>query len=287
MAKLRQMPLHEKAQRYLHQIEREGPIYHPQMVRVAFMLRDDGYSYNQAVFFMHLAAETVTRRKPRPGEIEGAAAYAFQCSPDKDSKLGNRATKKVRRNQAVIDEWASRGSADYLMQKSDEIPDNAAQILTEMFDGDDLLHISPDIFHDQIVSLQEWIDAGLNEMQYFCPCTFRDRKHGRLAKNVLFRKYIVFETDERPYDWDGQAGLIERLAQALPLVLVVASGNKSWHSFHLADGNEAAIEKFNDLVITLGGDHSVTRPAQMVRFPYGTNSRTGNKQQVIYYSRGN
>jgi hypothetical protein len=287
MAVISQMPVHEKASRYLRKIEQEGAIYHPQMVNVAFMLRDDGCSYHQAVFIMHEASKTVTRREPRPGEIEGAVAYAFQCSPDKSSKFSKQSTRKVRRNQAVIDEWASKGSANRLMEMSDQIPDHPSEILEHLFDGDDLLHLSPDIFHDQIVSLSEWIDAGLDKMQYFCPCTFKNRQHGRLAKNVLFRKYIVFETDERPYDWDGQAGLIERLAQALPLVLVVASGNKSWHSFHLANGNESAIEKFNDLVITLGGDHSVTRPAQMVRFPFGTNSRTGNKQKVIYFSRGN
>ena len=69
MAVIKQMPVHEKASRYLRKIEQEGPIYHPQMVNMAFMLRDDGCSYHQAVFIMHEASKTVTRREPRPGEI--------------------------------------------------------------------------------------------------------------------------------------------------------------------------------------------------------------------------
>ena len=56
-------------------------------------------------------------------------------------------------------------------------------------------------------------------MQYFCPCVFKGTEKGRLAENVDRRKFIVFETDERPKDWDGQCGLIERLSQELELVM--------------------------------------------------------------------
>lgn len=287
MAVIRQPAVHEKAKSYFRKIELEGAVYHNQMVNIAFMLRDDGCSYHQAVFIMHEASETVNRRKPRPGEIEGAVAYAFQCSPDKNSRFGNRSSnKKVRRNQAIIDEWASRGSASALMERSEPIPSSSIDILRFLFDEDDLLHLSPDIFRAQIKSLSEWIDSGLDEMQFFCPCTFKDRKDGRLAKNVLSKKYIVFETDERPYDWDGQAGLIERLNQTLPVNLIVSSGNKSWHSFHLVNGDSSKIEEFRNLSITLGGDFSVQRDSQLVRFPYGKNSKTGNRQEVIYFNRG-
>jgi NAD kinase len=122
-------------------------------------------------------------------------------------------------------------------------------------------------------------------MQYLCPCIFKATEKGRLKENVDRRRYIVFETDERPGDWDGQAGLIDRLAQELPLRMVLWSGNKSLHAWF--DGStplKDKIQKFHDLVITLGGDRAVLREAQMVRFPWGTNSKTNNPQKVIYYS---
>ena len=46
-------------------------------------------------------------------------------------------------------------------------------------------------------------------MQFFCPCIFKDVETGRLAENVAERKYIVFETDDLPKDWDAQSGLLK------------------------------------------------------------------------------
>ena len=264
--------------------EKEGMNYHDQMVQIALILTQFKVPFPRIIELMHLASELVWRRKPRIGEIEGIVGWAGQNEGVGGKHEFKRPSKQVRRNQEIINEWRSKGSIKTLMARSGVIPHNSEVILRELFDEDSLLHLSPDIFRDHIKPLHEWIAGDLTKMQYLCPCTFKNREHGRLAKNVLQRKYVVFETDDLPEDWDGQAGLIERLAQDQQLVLICWSGNFSLHAYYRVNGDQKSVEEFENLAITLSGDPAVIRrPAQMVRFPWGKNTKTGNQQQVIYF----
>ena len=268
----------------LKRAESEGMNYHDQMVQIALILTQFKVPFPRMIELMHLASELVWRRKPRIGEIEGIVGWVGQNEGVGGKHEFKRPSKQVRRNQEIIDEWRSKGSVKALMARSSAIPDKSEVILKELFDEDSLLHLSPDIFRDHIKSLNEWITEDLTNMQYLCPCSFKDRQHGRLAKNVLHRKYVVFETDDLPEDWDGQAGLIERLSQDQQLILICWSGRASLHAWFRVNGDVKLIEKFEDLAITLSGDPAVIRrPAQMVRFPWGKNTKTGNQQQVIYF----
>ena len=68
--------------------------------------------------------------------------------------------------------------------------------------------------------------------------------------------------------------------------MVTASGNKSLHAlFDASTPCKDRIAKFMNLVVTLGGDRAVLRPSQMVRFPWGKNTKTNAIQEVIYYAR--
>ena len=287
MAKLITKSLGDKFAGLYSKVQREGMGFHEQMVAVTNILRDHGVGAEDTVKLMHEASDGVTRRKPSIGEIERIVAWSYR---NKGVMDGMRNYEKpgitARRNQAVIDEWASKGSLSALKRQSKPIPNDPKTILQELYHSDELLHISPDIYHDTIKTTSEWISEGLDGMQYFCPCVFKGTEKGRLAENVDRRKFIVFETDERPKDWDGQCGLIERLSQELELVMVTASGNKSLHAlFDASTPCKDRIQRFTDLVITLGGDRAVLRPAQMVRFPWGVNSKTNQVQTVLYYAR--
>jgi hypothetical protein len=287
MARLKTKSFIEWIQNLLVRAETEGMNYHDQMVQIAFILIYHKVPYPRIIELMHLASESVTRRKPRVGEIEGIVGWAGQNEGVGGKHDFKRPSKKVRRNQDIIDEWRSKGSVKALMARSGAIPKKSEVILKELFEQDSLLHLSPDIFRDHIKPLHEWIAEDLTNMQYLCPCSFKDRQHGRLAKNVLQRKYVVFETDDLPDDWDGQAGLIERLAQEQRLILICWSGRASLHAWFRVDGDQKSIEEFENLAITLSGDPAVIRrPAQMVRFPWGKNTKTGNQQQVIYFNNG-
>ena len=268
----------------LKRAESEGMNYHDQMVQIALILTQFKVPFPRIIELMHTASELVWRRKPRIGEIEGIVGWVGQNEGVGGKHEFKRPSKQIRRNQDIIDEWRSKGSVKALMARSSAIPDKSEVILKELFEQDSLLHLSPDIFRDHIKTLDEWIAEDLTNMQYLCPCSFKDRQHGRLAKNVLHRKYVVFETDDLPEDWDGQAGLIERLSQEQQLILICWSGRASLHAWFRVNGDVKLIEKFENLAITLSGDPAVIRrPAQMVRFPWGKNTKTGNQQQVIYF----
>ncbi|BAQ84594.1 hypothetical protein [uncultured Mediterranean phage uvMED] len=287
MAKLRTKTMGERTA-LLYQKAQDGMNYNDQMGQVALLCADFNVEPQVACDHMHLAALTVLRRKPKPLEIENWIKWAYDQKRRSVAGLRSREPKQsqARKNLDVINEWASKGSLQDLMKRSNPIPDRPEQILETLYDDSDLLHISPDIFHDEIQSRDEWIKGGLDGMQYFCPCTFKGRERGRLADNISDRKYLVFETDDMPEDWDSQCGLIDRLAKDQELLVVVTSGNKSLHAtFDVRNLTQESLQKFMDLVITLGGDRAVLRPSQMVRFPFGRNSKTGRKQKVIYYGR--
>ena len=267
-------------------VDEEALGYHDQMIRICILLKEEGVSPQDCADLMFKASESVARRKVRAGEIENVVRWVFQNS-DSSAGLKSKKVNRVRRNQDTIDAWSAKGSIKSLMAKSDSIPTDSSEILKLLYADQDLLHLSPDIFHDNIMECREWINSDLAKMQYLCPCKFKGKEKGRLAENVAERSFIVFETDERPNDWDGQAGLIERLAQELPLRMVLWSGNKSLHAWFDSYGaTKDRIEQFHKMVVTLGGDRAVLRAAQMVRFPLGRNSKTGKKQEVVYFRNG-
>ena len=203
-----------KAARLLTRTKSEGLGFHDQMIAVASILREGGFHPEKAIDMMHQAATEVTRRKPRLGEIERVVGWVYQNANVGGYSKMRSSGRNVKRDQAIINEWSSRGDIRSLISKSDKVPEHPEEILSQLFQQDALLHISPDIFHDQIKTCSEWIDSGLNGMQYLCPCIFKATEKGRLKENVDRRRYIVFETDERPGDWDGQAGLIEDIVKA-------------------------------------------------------------------------
>ena len=284
MAKLSTRTMAEKFVSLFKKASEGKAGYHEQMVSTANIFRDHGVAPEQAIDLMHQASGQVTRRIPATGEIERIVKWSYQNHGVDGLKRYEKPRVGVRRNQDVINRWASKGSIQKLMQRSGGIPKTTTEILREMYRPDDLLHISPDIFHDQIKAANEWFDEGLEQAQYLCPCTFKGKEKGRLALNVDIRKYVVFETDEMEGNFDGQAGLIDRLSQELPLKMVCWSGNKSLHAFFDANlPNKNKIQDFHDLVITLGGDRAVLRAAQMVRCPWGTNTKTNKTQKVIFF----
>lgn len=283
MAKLRTQSITDKFSRLLKKAVQTGMPYHDLMVVVANILRDHSVHPETAIELMYEASEKVTRRPPSTGEIERIVGWSYRNNSTLPLKGWEKPNIGAKMDQNIIAAWASKGDLKALMRRSAPVPPKPETILEELYADDDLLHISPDVFQDKIRPRKEWVADGLQDMQYFCPCLFKERDKGRVAENVGSRKFLVFETDQMPKKWNAQVGLIERLGQELPLRMVIYSGNKSLHSFFECIPNKERIQKFHDLVITLGGDQSVLRPSQMVRFPWGRNTKTGKTQKVVFY----
>lgn len=286
MAVVRTKSFGEKVRDLFNRAEKEGMNYNTQMGHIANLCADFNIDPQIACDHMHIASLSVLRRRPKALEIENWIKWAYEKKQTSVNGLSSRKPKsQARRNDDIISEWASKGSLKNLMNRSKPIPPKPEPILETLYDDDELLHISPDIYHDTIKPRNQWVKDGLDGMQYFCPCIFKGDQKGRLAENVAKRKYVVFETDDLPAQWDEQCGLIDRLSKELDLVMVVNSSSKSLHATFDADVDETKLQKFMDLVITLGGDRAVLRPSQMVRFPWGKNTKTGKTQEVIYYGR--
>lgn len=285
MAKIRAKSLAEKVSQLFQRASTEGMNYNTQMGHIANLCADFNVDPQVACDHMHLASLKVLRRRPQALEIENWIKWAYQKKQRAVNGLSNYQSKsQAKRNQDIIAEWASKGSLQDLKESSAPIPKSPNDILKQLYQNNDLLHISPNKFQKNVKSRDEWLQDDLGNMQFFCPCVFKNAETGRLADNVSERKFIVFETDDLPQDWDGQCGLIKRLAKDQKLVLVITSSNKSLHAFYEAPQSEAETNKFTDLAITLGADRAVLRQSQMCRFPWGKNTQTGKTQEVFYYA---
>lgn len=280
-------PAHKAFADLLAKAEKEGWGYHDMIVRAARLMANLGVPPEDAIDLMEQAAEKVTRRPLGKGEVHNAVGYVYQnqgtIRPYDQAKTGTRV------QPALIEEFASKGSVKDLRELSDPIPKDACEILSDLYSPDSLLHLSP--HHCQprdIKTCEEWIKDGVSDRQYICPAHLKDRELGRCQANVLYRHYIVYESD-RPGlggEWDRQAGIIARLKQSLPLRLVVWSGNKSLHSwFDCSTRRKDQVQDFISLCVQLGADPACLRPAQLVRMPFGIRSDNQKLQKVIYYGR--
>ena len=189
----------------------------------------------------------------------------------------------------MIDEFSKSGSIKALKDSSDKIPPTTGEILSDLYESDALLHLSPHPCQArEIKSRDEWVAGDLEDRQYICPAHLKSREMGRTKENVLYRHFIVYESDRDGLanNWDAQAGMIKRLSKDLPLKLVCWSGNKSLHSwFDCSTRRKDHVQNFISLCVQLGADPACLRPAQLVRLPWGIRSSNQKIQKVIYYAK--
>jgi hypothetical protein len=97
------------------------------------------------------------------------------------------------------------------------------------------------------------------------------------------RTYQVVEFDRgNPGE---QAAILASLSNdTTPLVMVVWSGNKSFHGwFHVERLSEYATLRFFRHAVYLGADHTLWDPSKLVRMPGGRRDN-GNAQHVYYFN---
>jgi len=265
---------------------KEGWGYHEQMLKAASLMKELGVEPKDAIDMMEKAGEEVSRRRQQPGEIARVVGFVYQNEftprPYDIPKHGVKAQPKL------INEFSRNGSIERLMARSQTIPQTMGEVLSKLYEPNALLHLSPHhCLPQDVKSCEEWVSGDLTDRQYICPAHLKTRAVGRRNDNVLHRHVIVYESDRDGLagNWNAQAGIIERLAQDLPLRLCVASGNQSIHSwFDCSTRRKDQVKDFITKCVELGADPACLRPAQLVRAPWGVRTSNGKIQKVIYYA---
>lgn len=265
----------------LDQFDREKFGYHISILKSAGIMKAMNIPVSQACELMQKASDNVSRRKIQPREIENAIEWAYNhvC----DTKHFVKATPEI--DYRLIKRACDVGDIEEMRKASLDIPRTPQDALMGLFKGDDILYIASEVFNGEAMTIDKWKYMALVESQYICPNPLKSEDDGRVMTNICDNRYAVFESDipELAGNWDGQAGVIDRLSRIVPLRMIVWSGNKSLHAwFDLVGSAESTKHRFKNMAIKMGADPASLRPTQLVRLPWGTrdNKKT---QKVIYY----
>jgi hypothetical protein len=107
----------------------------------------------------------------------------------------------------------------------------------------------------------------------------------RTLNNVGERWFLVVEFDGGlGFRFDDQEKLLWHLAESQRIVMVVFSGNKSWHGWFdvRGIGEREALEWF-EYAIRLGADKIMWGKVQWTRLAGGINEKTGKEQKLLYF----
>lgn len=286
MPVLKRTSLRELLERVVQKVQDGEMTLHNQGVYISQLLKESGIPNEIIWDELRAARDKVTARHLSDKELMDSLTWkSSKFDGGRSYEKQDRVTKKC---QHAIDTWASRGSVGDLINSSDDIPEDPSYILKDMYQPDEYLFLHETLGHGPIMTCEEWCQQDLSRMQFICQSILRDPNGGRKNSNVEKQRFYCFETDDLPKLWDEQAGLIVRLAQELPLKMVVYSGSKSLHAFFKGNvPRKDKVTRWFEVAKTLGGDPQVLDVrCQLVRSPWGHNRKTDTQQKVIFYRHG-
>jgi hypothetical protein len=164
-----------------------------------------------------------------------------------------------------------------LKEYPSELADQVFQTLFERYSPNPLVTFGNTIEVFRVGVLSEARRMFLDHAQFILPnpvigisgrTANRRRRSPRATSNVVGWINCVVEFDDAPLQ--DQLRLIEYLAEQAPLLLVVFSENKSFHSwFDVAEFSESERIEFQQLACRLGADPALFRLSQPTRVPLG------------------
>jgi len=265
----------------LDRFDRDGMGYHLSIMNAVGIMKSMNIPMEKANDILHDASEHVSRRGLQPGEIEKAIDYCYNAITQ-----GKRYVKaKPEIDHDMIERYAEVGNIDELRADSKPISKEPHELLLNLYDGQDIVYVGMEVFKGNAQSVTSLGWEMLHDMQYICPNPLKKAEDGRVMTNIKERRFVVFESDIDLLagNWDGQAGVIEKLRSILRLSMIVWSGNKSLHAWFDCRGHaESQIHRFENMAIRLGADAQSLRMTQLVRFPWGKRDN-GKVQKVIFY----
>jgi nitroreductase len=206
-------------------------------------------------------------RPPKAREIEDCLAKVFAEGDPRDADYVPREKFPDADVEQILELAHHRPDALEELTVSSLIQEQISveEWLQVFYRPEDLLCIMETSWDVTIKPLSEWL-GYVARARYAVPNAFRDAFYGRTISNVLFRRYVVTETDLAPMlvklfklnQFDLQAALILYLRELnlLQLRSVVFSGNKSLHAWWEAQ-DEAANRSFFSKAVAIGADRSL------------------------------
>jgi hypothetical protein len=282
--------LYPFSQRTLNRLQ-EGPTpgtTHKWLSQIAGGLRHILQPERCFTFLRRACDERVTHREVPDSEIEDAVDFAYGGEsgldlsrqafawPDPDSSLIARVLSSTA---PAFDVTADLGLS-------------GANVLPALFQPDELVCVGRDNRRAVVrpleaalgdTHLQQFI--VLNPMRGLQAVNFRKRPSTRCQNNILKRRFLVAESDDRSLSKAQQAQILTWLSRFVPLVMVVDSGGKSLHGWfrveHLCPRDQG---RFFAVACLAGADESRWDSSGWLRMPGGTRvDKNGSHPQRILY----
>jgi len=130
--------------------------------------------------------------------------------------------------------------------------------------------------------ISDWLGWKRPPGTRICPSTFPYRCRARTKGNVLFRRFLVVESDElAPAE---QAGLLLHLAKTWPLAAVVYSGRRSLHGWFrwIPTWDDQKALPLRRLLTALNCDPSAADAQQPFRLPGSIRPEQERWQSLLY-----
>ena len=192
--------------------------------------------------------------------------------------------KVIAENALTLEELRAASPTNY-----DDNPNASEEIVDALFGNDNSWICAGLSVHEFATRCRESWRGHLHRMAVIVPSPMRSKfgraQGGYLSEHTLDnvgpRKFIVVDQDGVPIT--EQIPILRYLAQFLPLVLIVFSGNESVHGwFHVGGLAQEFVDKFFDHAEALGADHALRSPMQFARVPAGRH-KNGNLQRVFFF----
>jgi hypothetical protein len=165
---------------------------------------------------------------------------------------------------------------------------NASSAVSTLFHPSELLCMASKPFNAKTAKLEEWLPVCdslpfmvASPMTALTGVNLSGKQSARCIANTGLRRYAVVEFDhDSP---ETQLACIKKLAEVLPVTLILHSGGKSYHAWFYVEHLEPKIVvDFLCGAAILGADPAVFVRCQLVRIPGGLRE-PGVPQPVIYF----
>lgn len=246
--------------------------------RLCVLTKDDDYILRK----VDRLARLNRKRELQPREVENLIKMHREklADPTPEDKRRSRPTK----NRAFTETIARKSNLSELKKHTGMVPIDTSEALKRLYAKDDWLYIGTNPANVEPKTVGEWHQLDLSRYSMVMPNPFEPNPPARKGPYVRERIFIIYESDEPWMTHDMQASVIMHLKSKMPLRMVVSSGNSSLHAwFEISFAMPKQIEEFEDTCLLLSGDPAPLRSNHLVRLPWGTNPKTNNKQEVIYF----
>ena len=246
--------------------------------RLCLQTSDDQYIINK-IKPMAMANQ---KRPLQPREVENLVKMHREKLADPTPEEDRR--KRPAKNRAFTETIARKSNLSDLKEHTGLVPIDTKEALKRLYAKNDWLYVGSTMWDCVAMTAGEWAEHDLSKFSMIMPNPFTPNPPARRGKYVRERLFVIYESDEPWMTHDMQAGVIMHLRKQMPLRMVVSSGNSSLHAwFDISFATPSQREEFEDNCHMLSGDPATLRPNHLVRLPWGTNPKTNNRQEVIYF----